>query len=77
MYEINSITISNGTRGAGVPAGTKNDRKCRPCFATASAVTPRKIITENPIATITDELNAKLYGTLPNRLPSRIKKNSE
>jgi hypothetical protein len=72
-----SIQISRGTRGPGVPAGTKNDRKCSPCFATARIVTPIKIITENPIATITLEVSANEYGTFPNRLPNRIKKNSE
>ena len=32
-------------------------------------------MTENPIATITDDVSAYPYGTLPNRLAIRMKKN--
>lgn len=76
-YDTSSMTTSSGTRAVGVPAGRKNVANLNPCFAIARIVTPRKIVTDRPIQTITDDVIAKLYGTLPNRLPNRTKKNIE
>ncbi len=76
-YDTISITTSRGTRAVGVPAGRKNVANFHPCFATARIVTPRKIVTDSPIQTITELVIAKLYGTFPNRLPNSTKKNIE
>lgn len=76
-YEMNSIRTSSGTRGPGVPAGMKYEKKCTPCVASARIVTPRNTVTDRPIATITDDVRENPYGTLANRLPNRMKKNRE
>jgi len=54
MYEINSINTNIGTKANGVPAGTKNEKKCSLCLAKPNNVTPIKIVTLNPNDTITD-----------------------
>lgn len=76
-YDTSSITTSSGIRSVGVPAGRKNVANLKPCFTIARNVTPRKIVTDSPIQTITDEVIANEYGTLPNRLPNSTKKNIE
>jgi len=57
-YEINSISASNGTSGKGVPAGTKKLKKWIPCRISPKIVTPKKIITLSPIATIALDVKA-------------------
>lgn len=53
-YEINSINTSIGTRTNGVPDGMKYEKNFTPWIVSPSVVTPMKIITDNPIDTITD-----------------------
>ena len=53
-YEISSISTSRGTSPRGVPDGMKYAKKCTPWMLSPRIVTPRKIITESPIATIID-----------------------
>lgn len=60
MYETSSITTSSGIRAVGVPAGRKNVANFHPCFTIARIVTPRKIVTDSPIQTITELVIAKL-----------------
>ena len=57
-YEINSIKASKGTNANGVPAGTKKLKKWIPCRINPNVVTPMKIVTLNPIATIALDVNA-------------------
>ena len=57
-YEINSIRASNGTNARGVPAGTKKLKKWIPCRMNPKIVTPKKIITLSPIATIALDVKA-------------------
>ena len=54
IYEMNSINTNIGTNAKGVPAGTKNEKKCNLCLANPKIVTPIKIVTLRPNDTITD-----------------------
>lgn len=54
IYEMNSIKTNIGTNAKGVPAGTKNEKKCNLCLAKPNNVTPIKIVTLRPKDTITD-----------------------
>lgn len=57
--------------------GTKKVKKCSLCFDSPRIVTPRKIVTLIPSATIIDVVIVNPYGTFPLRLAKRIKKKSE
>jgi len=57
-YEISSIKANNGTSANGVPAGTKKLKKWIPCRINPRIVTPKKIITLRPIATIALDVKA-------------------
>lgn len=76
-YEISSMRHSKGTSANGVPAGTKKLKKWIPCRMNPRIVTPRKIITLSPIATITLDVKANEYGTLPTRLASKMNQKIE
>lgn len=76
-YEINSINTNNGTIPNGVPAGTKNEKKCTPCRYSPKIVTPKKIVKLRPIETMIEVVSVYPYGTLPFRLARMMKKNSE
>ena len=54
IYEINSIKTNIGTKAKGVPAGTKNEKKCNLCLAKPNNVTPINIVILNPNDTITE-----------------------
>ena len=74
-YEISSIRTSSGTSPSGVPDGMKYAKKCTPWMLSPSVVTPRKIITDSPIATIIDVVTVNPYGMFPLRLAITMKKN--
>ena len=76
-YEINSIKHSKGTNAKGVPAGTKKLKKWIPCRINPKIVTPKKMVTLNPIATMTLDVNANEYGTLPTRFAIKMNQKIE
>ena len=51
-YEMISIGTSSGIRAVGAPVGTKKLKKCSLCSDSDRIVTPRKIVTLSPSATI-------------------------
>ena len=43
-YEMNSIKTSKGNKGKGQPAGTKREKKTKPCFWNPNIVAPKTIV---------------------------------
>ena len=43
-YDMNSIRTNKGTKGKGQPAGTKREKKTKPCFWKPNIVAPRTIV---------------------------------
>lgn len=58
-YDTNSIKTSIGTKANGVPAGTKNEKKLRPCKKSDKIVTLKNTATLKPKATAAELVTAK------------------
>jgi hypothetical protein len=75
-YEINSIKTKRGNSPKGQPAGTKREKKRRPCFWKPSIVAPKTIVKLSEKVNIKCEVDAKLYGINPIKLLTKINRNN-
>ena len=76
-YETISIKTNKGTKANGVPEGTKYEKKCNLWIDNPKIVTAIRIVKDKPIETIIEVVIVNEYGTLPNKLAIKIKKNKE
>jgi hypothetical protein len=63
-YDMNSISINNGKRGKGVPAGTNKEKNTTPCLAKPKIVAPKTIVKDKANVNANWLVLAKLYGLL-------------
>ena len=76
-YEINSINTSKGNKPKGQPAGTNKEKNFKPCFWKPKTVAPKTTVKLIENVKIKWEVEAKLYGTIPIKLFTKIKIKSE
>ena len=74
-YEINSITTSKGSKGKGHPAGTNREKNFNPCELNPKNVAPKTTVKLSENVKIKCDVDAKLYGTKPIKLLTKIKIN--
>ncbi len=72
---MNSISTNKGSRAKGQPAGTKREKKTRPCFWNPNIVAPKTIVKLKANVNTKWLVEAKLYGTIPIKLLININKN--
>lgn len=75
-YEINSINTSNGNKPKGQPAGTNKEKNKKPCLLKPNNVAPKTTVKLIENVKIKCEVEAKLYGTIPIKLFTKIKRKS-
>ena len=75
-YEMNSINTNNGNRPKGQPEGTKREKKRRPCFWKPNKVAPKTTVKLIEKVNIKCDVDAKLYGTIPIKLFTKININN-
>lgn len=75
-YDINSINTSNGNSAKGQPAGTKREKNLSPCLLKPKIVAPKTIVKLSENVNIKWLVEAKLYGTIPIKLFTKIKTNN-
>ena len=75
-YDINSISTSKGNRPKGQPAGTKREKNLSPCLLKPKIVAPKTIVKLSENVNIKWLVEAKLYGTIPIKLFTKIKTNN-
>lgn len=74
-YDINSINTNKGNRAKGQPAGTNKEKNSKPCFWKPNIVAPNTTVKLRENVNIKWLVEAKLYGTIPIKLFTKIKIN--
>lgn len=77
IYEINSINTNTGNKPSGQPAGTNKEKNFNPCFSSPSKVAPITTLKLKKKANMKCDVEAKLYGIIPNKLFISIKTNKQ
>ena len=75
-YEINSIITNKGNKPKGQPAGTNKEKNSKPCLLKPNIVAPKTTVKLRKNVSIKWEVEAKLYGTIPIKLLTKININS-
>ncbi len=76
-YEINSIKTKRGNNPKGQPAGTSKEKNLNPYFLNPKIVAPITMVKLNVKVKKKCEVEAKLYGIIPNILFINIKLNKQ
>ena len=74
---MNSINTNRGNRASGHPAGTNREKNFKPCVENPNIVDPNTITKLSDNVRIKCDVVAKLYGTNPIKLLTKIKTNNE
>lgn len=72
---MNSINTSKGNKPNGQPAGTKREKNFTPCLLSPNIVAPNTIVKLSAKVKMKWLVEAKLYGTIPIKLFTRINMN--
>lgn len=75
-YDINSINTNRGNKPKGQPAGTNKEKNSKPCLLKPNIVAPKTTVKLMENVSIKWEVEAKLYGTIPIKLFTKININS-
>jgi len=75
-YEMNSIKTNKGNKARGQPAGTKREKKTKPCFWKPNTVAPKTTVKLTAKVNTKWLVEAKLYGTIPIKLLIKININN-
>lgn len=75
-YEINSIKTNRGNKAKGQPEGTNKEKNFNPCFWKPNIVAPKTTVKLIKKVNAKCEVEAKLYGTNPIKLFTKINKNN-
>ena len=75
-YEINSINTNKGNNAKGQPEGTNNEKNFNPCLWKPNIVAPKTIVKLIENVKIKCDVDAKLYGTKPIKLFTKINMNN-
>ena len=73
---MNSIKTSSGSKPNGHPAGTKREKNFSPCLLNPNIVAPNTTVKLNEKVNIKWLVEAKLYGTIPIKLLTKININN-
>ena len=76
LDQKNSIKTKRGNKAKGQPAGTNKEKNSKPCFWNPKIVAPKTIVKLSENVSIKWEVEAKLYGTIPIKLFTKIKMNN-
>ena len=74
-YEINSINTNNGNKAKGQPDGTNKEKNFKLYILNPKIVAPKTTVKLVKNVKIKWEVEAKLYGTIPNKLFIKINVN--
>ena len=75
-YEMNSINTNNGNNAKGHPEGTNNEKNFNPCLWNPKNVAPKTTVKLSENVKIKCDVDAKLYGTIPIKLFTKININN-
>ena len=75
-YDMHSIRTNKGNNPRGQPAGTKREKNLSPCLLKPKIVAPKTIVKLSENVNIKWLVEAKLYGTIPIKLFTKIKTNN-
>ena len=75
-YEINSIKTNKGNKAKGQPEGTNNEKNFNPCLWKPNIVAPKTTVKLIENVNIKCDVDAKLYGTNPIKLFTKINMNN-
>ena len=75
-YDMNSISTNKGNKGNGQPAGTRREKNFKPCVENPNIVDPNTITKLSDNVRIKCDVVAKLYGTNPIKLLTKINTNN-
>ena len=75
-YDINSINTNRGNKPKGQPAGTNKEKNSKPCLLKPNIVAPKTTVKLIENVSIKWLVEAKLYGTIPIKLFTKININS-
>jgi hypothetical protein len=75
-YEMNSIKTNKGNKAKGQPEGTNNEKNFNPCLWKPNIVAPNTTVKLIENVNIKCDVDAKLYGTKPIKLLTKINMNN-
>ena len=75
-YDINSINTNKGNKPKGQPVGTNKEKNSKPCLLKPNIVAPKTTVKLMKNVSIKWDVEAKLYGTIPIKLLTKININS-
>ena len=75
-YDINSIITNRGNKPKGQPDGTNKEKNSKPCIWNPKKVAPKTTVKLMENVSIKCEVEAKLYGTIPIKLFTKININN-